>query len=233
MSAPLISVVIPVWNCERHIGEAVGSVLSQGWTPLQIVLVDDGSTDGSVAAALAAAPEIEVVRQSNQGIGAARNAGVQRARGELLAFLDSDDRWTPGKLRRQAALLADASAVDGVFGYVRQFYSPELPEAAALSPPEPSGGPICSSMLIRTAAFHRVGPFAHDVKVGEFIDWYARAQEAGLRFEIEREVALERRIHGRNTVTRERDSRLDYVRVLKAALDRRRAAQQSDREGQG
>src|SRR3954452_10452644 len=101
MNGPLVSVVIPVWNCEAYVGEAVASVLAQGRGPLQIVLVDDGSTDDSVEAARRAGAQIEVVRQENGGIGAARNAGVARARGELLAFLDSDDRWTPGKLAAQ------------------------------------------------------------------------------------------------------------------------------------
>jgi glycosyltransferase involved in cell wall biosynthesis len=227
MSAMPVSVVIPVWNCEAYVGEAVASVLEQRH-PVETLLVDDGCTDGSVEAALRAAPTLTVVRRDNGGIGAARNSGIRRASGELLAFLDSDDRWTAGKLTRQIALLEARPELDMVFGQVRQFYSPEL-GMAQQGPPvaERSSGQICGAMLIRTASFHRVGWFAEDVKVGEFIDWYARAMSAGLRHETLPEIVLERRIHGRNTGTRERDARSDYARVLKAALDRRRAADRS------
>jgi glycosyltransferase involved in cell wall biosynthesis len=219
-----VSVVIPVWNCEAYVGEAVASVLAQRH-PVEILLVDDGSTDGSVEAALRAAPELTVVRRANGGIGAARNSGVRQSRGELLAFLDSDDRWTAGKLARQIGLLEARPELDMVFGQVRQFYSPELGRAQE-GPPlaARSSGQTCGAMLIRAASFHRVGWFPEDVKVGEFIDWYARATSVGLRHETLLEIVLERRIHGRNTGTRERDARSDYARVLKAALDRRRAA---------
>jgi glycosyltransferase involved in cell wall biosynthesis len=221
MGGPLVSVVIPVWNCEAYVAEAVTSVLAQD-RPLQIVLVDDGSTDGSVEAALRGSAEIEVVRQENRGIGAARNAGVARAEGDLLAFLDSDDRWTSGKLAAQIAALDEKPELDMVFGRVRQFYSPELAMTGAPAV-ESSAGQICGAMLIRTAAFHRVGPFAEGLRVGEFIDWHARAMAAGLRQETLAGVVLERRIHGRNTGVRERDARSDYARVLKGILDRRRA----------
>lgn len=229
MIRPLISVVIPMWNREAYIAEAIGSVLAQGWQPLEIIVVDDGSTDRSVEAALQAAPELVLVRQSNRGIGAARNAGVRRAGGDLLAFVDSDDRWTPGKLVRQFELLESRPDLDMVFGRVRQFHSPAHSESSP--EPEPSAGPVCGSMLIRASAFHRVGCFAENVRVGEFIDWYARAMSTGLRAVMQPEVVLERRIHNRNTAVVKPESARDYARVLKAVLDRKRAAQRLGVEG--
>jgi hypothetical protein len=91
---------------------------------------------------------------------------------------------------------------------------------ADLGGPEP--GILPGTLLARREAFQRVGPLAEDLKLGEFIDWYARAREAGLSSRIESDVWLRRRIHEDNLGVRERASRGDYLRVLKAALDRRR-----------
>lgn len=91
---------------------------------------------------------------------------------------------------------------------------PELQAPVALS--ASSQGSICSE------SFHRVGRWQEGLKVGEFLDWYARARELGLKFGSLPQALYRRRIHGNNTVTRELDSRTDYIKVLKAALDRRR-----------
>jgi glycosyltransferase involved in cell wall biosynthesis len=108
MSAPTISVVIPCYNAERYIVASVQSVLAQGEAPgaLEIIVVDDGSTDDSVAVLKTAQLPVTVVEQANQGVAAARNAGIARARGHWVAFIDADDIWLPGKLAAQRRLLA-------------------------------------------------------------------------------------------------------------------------------
>ena len=93
---------------------------------------------------------------------------------------------------------------------------------------EPMPWPAPNLMLIRRESFARVGPFSEDVKVGVTVDWYARAKEAGLRGAVLPEVVLERRLHLTNNGLRERDSRQQYLHVLKASLDRRRAQAASD-----
>src|SRR5436305_1029668 len=90
---PMISVIIPVYNGERYLGEAIESVLAQSYHWLEIILVDDGSTDGSATVAKQFSPAVQVVRQPNLGAGAARNRGIALAQGEFLAFLDADDLW--------------------------------------------------------------------------------------------------------------------------------------------
>ena len=227
MTAPLVSVMIGVYNAERYLGEAIDSVLAQTHRPLELIVVDDGSDDGSADVARSYGDAVRYAYQENAGNGAARNHAVSLASGELYAFLDADDRFVPDKLERQLAALDADPMLDVVFGHVREFVSPELTveERERVRPPAPAPQPWTAPnlMLVKRKAFERVGPFSETLKVGVTVDWYARATEAGLRSTMLPEVLLERRLHLTNNGLRERDSRQQYVHVLKAALDRRRA----------
>jgi glycosyltransferase involved in cell wall biosynthesis len=103
MLVKTISVVIPTYNYARYLPEAIDSALRQTHPPLEITVVDDGSTDATPDVLAAYGDRIRVIRQKNQGVGAARNTGVSAARGEYVAFLDSDDIWDPRKLELQIA----------------------------------------------------------------------------------------------------------------------------------
>jgi glycosyltransferase involved in cell wall biosynthesis len=102
---PLVSVIVPTYNCARFLGQAIESVLAQDYSDLEVVVVDDGSTDGTEELVRRFPPRVRYFRQDNRGPGAARNLGLARAEGELLAFLDSDDLWMPSKLSRQVEVL--------------------------------------------------------------------------------------------------------------------------------
>lgn len=102
-----ISVVIPCFNASAFLGETLGSVRNQTLKPCEIIVVDDGSTDGSARVAEAFGPSVQVVRQSNGGAAAARNHGVALARGEWIAFLDADDTWHPQRLEKLASVATD------------------------------------------------------------------------------------------------------------------------------
>ena len=226
--SPLVSVVIPVYNYERYLGEAVESVLNQTYQNLEVIVVDDGSTDqsGEVARSFAG-KGVVYCHQVHAGIGPTRNKGVELARGEFLAFLDADDRWPLEKLERQLNTFENDPALEMVFGQALQLQNGPAWEAGVSdkSPTVPGmvPGMVPGTMLIKRAAFDRVGTFQGDLKVGEFIDWYARAVELNVRSLVLPELFLWRRIHDSNQGVRERQSVTDYARVLKAKLDRRRA----------
>lgn len=112
---PLVSVVIPAYNAERYVLEALASVFAQGYEPLEVLLVDDGSQDGTVALVEREAPTVRVIRQANAGAAAARNTGLREARGDLICLLDADDGWFPGKLAAQIEHLRRHPAVGMVF----------------------------------------------------------------------------------------------------------------------
>jgi glycosyltransferase involved in cell wall biosynthesis len=226
--SPIVSVIIPVYNCERYLAEAIESVLSQTYRSVEVIVVDDGSVDASASVAKQFVPPVRYYYQPNSGLAAARNHGVDLSKGDFLAFLDSDDIWTPDKLKMQVAKLENNSKIEAVFGHIQQFISPELDDSVIKKircPSDAIPGFCADTMLIRRSSFMRVGLFDTQWKVGQFEDWYSRAVEKGLEFCMIPNLVAKRRLHQTNIGIIERDSRADYCRILKAALDRRRNLQ--------
>jgi glycosyltransferase involved in cell wall biosynthesis len=216
----MISVVIPVFNGAAYIGQAIESVLVQTLAPEEVVVVDDGSSDSTAQVVEQYAPGVLYRWQANQGPGAARNLGIRKSKGELLAFLDSDDLWLPEKLRLQKAAFDDDPELDLVFCQMSQFRETG-PDEAALSDEAAQPSPLISCMLARRAAFERVGPLRPDLKA-EFVDWYLRAREAGLRMRTLDVLLVKRRLHSANFTLLNKDMPREYLHLLKASLDRRR-----------
>jgi glycosyltransferase involved in cell wall biosynthesis len=209
-----VSVLMAVRDCEHYIAEALTSVLQGSHDDLDLIVVDDGSTDATAAVAERFGPPVHVVRQPPRGIARARNRGVELAVGDYLAFLDGDDLWPRDRIARQLRQFVVDPSLDLVFGSERRFRTGERAQ-----PPRPAR--MATTMLVRRTAWDRVGPFAEDHTIGEFLDWLCRARDAGLREAGVRETALLRREHDANT-TRGGDLTA-YARILKTALDRRRA----------
>lgn len=228
MSTPgLISVVMSVFNNRAYLGEAIESVLSQTGAPHELIVIDDGSTDGSADVVKSYGEGVRYVYQPNSGIGPATNRGLALATGEYLASLDSDDLWLPGKTAAQLAFLAADPSCDLVFGHYEEFVTPELPSGRLTLGDRPAGprpGHVFGSMLARRESALRVGLFSETLRLGQFIDWLARARALGLRETLAPDLVLRRRIHDNNTTRREKAREQDYVRLLKAHLDRRRAS---------
>jgi glycosyltransferase involved in cell wall biosynthesis len=229
---PLISVMIPVYNGQAYLGEAIDSVLAQSYRRIEIIVVDDGSDDASGQVARSYGEAVRYQRQARAGNGAARNRAVALASGDLFTFLDADDRLVPGALERLADVLRDDPSLQAVYGHVREFVSPDLDAdaRARLRPPiDRIAGCLPTNMLMRRDAFLLVGEFATGLRVGVTVDWSARAQEFGMATALLDDVLFERRLHGSNNGIRELAHRSQYLHVVKAALDRRRALQREQR----
>src|SRR6266849_5630061 len=106
-----VSAIVPVFNGESTIAAAIDSALNQNFDATEVIVVNDGSTDGTALILRSYGSKIRVIEQSNRGLSAARNAGAAIARGEYLAFLDADDEWLPGKLLRPLPFPTSSSSV--------------------------------------------------------------------------------------------------------------------------
>jgi glycosyltransferase involved in cell wall biosynthesis len=224
---PLVSVVVPVFNAGVRLHEAISAIERQCYEPVEIIVVDDGSTDDTPAAIRRLGSRVRVLRQPNAGPAAARNRGLSIARGDLFAFLDADDLWPEGKLLLQVGRLTDDPDVDVVLGRISY-----VPESGSLVPDlrfeDPEARTISNvhlgSGVYRRTAFERVGGFDETLRFSEDHDWFLRAREAGLRIRILDEVTLLYRLHDANMTRGVDPVEMSLTRVIKMSLDRRRSA---------
>ena len=117
---PLVSVVIPVFNGEKFLRDAVESVLAQKYSPIEVIIVDDGSTDGTASVANSFPETVRYLHQINNGPAAARNRGIEQAQGSLIAFADADDLWPAAKLALQLPDLIGDPTIEIVIGRIQQ-----------------------------------------------------------------------------------------------------------------
>jgi glycosyltransferase involved in cell wall biosynthesis len=225
MERDLISVVIPVFNAEAFLAETVASILAQDYRPLEVIVVDDGSSDGSLAVAEKLRPAIRVLHQPNAGPAAARNRGIELAQGSYLAFSDADDLWAPGRLARQHGVLQREPRLDMVLGLTRMQYRPDAGDHAARFRSDEEAIVLFSfgAGLFRRAIFERVGLLSEDLRNTEDADWFMRAREKGAEWLIENSVAQTYRRHGANMTERLPLERSEVFRVLARAAARQRA----------
>jgi len=214
-----VSVVIPLYNGARYIAAALDSVYAQGQDDMEVIVVDDGSTDAGADVVLAYPQPVSLVAQANSGSGAARNHGAAMARGEFLAFLDADDLWAEGKLAAQLALFAQQPRLDVVWGLVREFNHGQVPQEVAAAP---LAGGHPGTALMRRVAFHRAGGFPAAVRDAEVIDWVSAIGAAGLACMTLERVVMYRRLHPGNKGRVNPNAKREYLQALKRHLDRHR-----------
>ena len=214
-----ISALMGAYDARAYVAAAVESVLAQTLPAFEIVVVDDGSTDGTRDVLRGFGDRIRLIEAEHRGAPAAFAAAVAAASGDVLAFNDADDLWAPGKLAVQAAALAQDPGLDAVFGAVQQFVSPDWAQGIPTAMP-PQAGVSKIGMLVRRDAFLRVGSFDPSYRLMEFPDWWARAHLSGLRTAHLAEVVAYRRLHAGNAGRLRRDeARGEQPLVLKRRLD--------------
>lgn len=230
-----VTVVMPVRNRAEYVAEAIQSILDQTERPGGIVVVDDGSEDTTPEVLARFGSAIRVIRQSPAGQFAAINRAARETTSPLLAFLDSDDRYTPRSIEARLARMNDPDAPDAVVGMTEQFVSPELPpeQAARLRfEPGPVHGELLQATLLRRSALERVGPLDPTLRTSANVEWVARARRSSVRFVSIDEVVLERRLHTTNLgILAVDDKRRDLLAIVRAHRRERGTAEQVPERG--
>ena len=220
-----VSVVMPLYNARPYVGAALDSILGQSRPPEEIIVVDDGSSDGSQDVVAGYGPAVRLLSQDHRGPGTALNLGGRATTGDLIAFLDADDLWVPEKLALQIPVLDAEPALDGVFGHIVQFLSEDAAAVADrfVVPMQPMAGINRTTFLLRRAALDRFGWFDEALGTSDFVPWWARAAALGFRHRVLDAVLAKRRIHLSNTGTlRRHDQQQESLLGLQQALALRR-----------
>ena len=209
-----LSVIMPLYNCERYVGQTIQLLLDNCDGLLELIVVDDGSTDRGPEIAAAFGEPVRVIHQQNAGPSAARNRGLREARGELIGFLDADDFWVAAKPDPRRAAIADGADVAHAHLVI-----------VAGDPPRPFAGEGATvqlgSIILRRDALDRVGPLDETKMHAEDVDWLMRMREVGLRIDEVPEVVLHYRLR-EGSLTRDReDSRAGLTKALRDSLVRR------------
>lgn len=227
MNGPLVSCIIPTFNSERYLAEAIASVLAQTYRPIEVIVADAGSTDGTAAIVARAEGGIRFAQHQGGGPAATRNLGIRSARGDFVAFLDADDLWHPEKLAIQMACFHGDPTLDLCTAHVQQFFAGGpggMPGQAETDPRlRPVPGFVTITLLARRTAFERVGELDPGLWHSDSADWFLRAADAGLSVRLLPETLTYHRLHGANlSLRRGAESRKEFLRLIKSTLDRRR-----------
>jgi glycosyltransferase involved in cell wall biosynthesis len=217
-----VSVIIAAFNASATLAATLDSVLAQTRVPNQIMVVDDGSTDGT--ADLARSYQgVEVQSRPNGGPAAAWNFGLATTSGEIVTFIDADDLWTSTTIADHLAVLAEPQIAASV-GQVDEFVSEELvqADAARLRPRGRYAGWLAGATALRRSLLTETGPFNEDLRIGAWIDWVDRSRLSGGMFHVHPGLSLRRRLrHGTlGGASGRRDA--DLIDVARRALQRRR-----------
>lgn len=223
-SLPLISVVMALYNGAAFLREALESVRRQTYPRLELIAVDDGSTDESSDIAKSYGPTHHV-RHPNRGIAASRNRGVKLASGEMLAFLDQDDTWPPDKIARQFEYLKENPDVSIVLSkerliFAEGYHSSYWANHRLMADDHVSVVP--GAWLVRKQLFEVVGPFDGAFTIGDDFDWLMRALDSGAQYGVVEETLLFKRLHDANASRRIEVARVEILAAMRASIHRRR-----------
>jgi glycosyltransferase involved in cell wall biosynthesis len=220
-----VSVIVPVYNGEQFLAQAIENIQQQNYQPLEIIVVDDGSTDGTAEIATQFKDQIRYVYQPNRGPSAARNRGIKMAAGDVIAFLDVDDLWPQNTLKSQLNCLASNPSVDVVQGFIQKMQLSTSAEGEQFFEPEskPHINVNVGSLILRKSVFEKVGFFDETMHYSEDTDYWLRLKESGISMMILNQVTLFYQKHQSNITNGKEYMRNDgFIMVLKRFLDRRR-----------
>jgi glycosyltransferase involved in cell wall biosynthesis len=227
MSVPQVSVIMPAYDAQAFIAEAIESIRIQDGVDLEIIVVDDGSTDGTRAIVERIAQQetrLRLLTSPHAGVAKARNLGLAAARGKVITFLDADDLYPPGRLVRQLKILAAASDTLMVMGEILIFRKLQDWAPAPGSPSRRIFGIKLDACLFRRELFDIVGAFDEQLEAAEDTDLLLRISEAGIKPKIDYEIAALYRRHAGNMTNDMDHVRRSIIVALHRSLTRRRVS---------
>lgn len=216
------SAIIPVYNGSRYLATTLDSVLAQTHPLHEIIVIDDGSTDDSPAILRSYGDRLRVTRQENQGVAAARNAGLRQASGDVITFIDQDDLWPP---RRTEALIGALRSNPGALvaiGQVEVLYERARPPGNLDLFGTTLREFLVGSLCVRKELFDRIGPFNTGLGYADDTDFYMRRREANIETVYLDEVTLQYRLHENNTSSDRIATNANLLSALRESLRRRR-----------
>jgi glycosyltransferase involved in cell wall biosynthesis len=225
--APLVSVIVTIYNGADYIASALTSILSQCYDPLEIIIVNDGSTDCTAQLAeewIGKNPEqIKLIHRPNGGVAAARNTGLKAARGDIIGILDVDDLWPAGTLRAFTDVLIHHPKASVVQGYIRRIWLADAPGKPKFERDfVPYLAMNVGSMFYLRSVFDTIGFFDEQPAQNEDTDLHLRIREAGLQIIVLERIALIYRMHSHNLTHGIDLKKADFFKVLHNSLERRR-----------
>jgi glycosyltransferase involved in cell wall biosynthesis len=227
---PLVSVVIPVHNGERYLADAIQSVLSQSYRPLEIIVVDDGSLD-TTAEVVGEYPEVGYVYQDHQGVSVARNRGLDEAKGELITFLDHDDILLPDSIRRRVEYMKNHSGVWCLISKHRSYLEQDVNQAPWIPEVEFTEGSYGFGYLMaRRSVLAALGGFDPEYRTGELMDLFFRAEVTNYTIGKFPEITVLRRVHGKNLSRNVKAMRVNLLQSARATIQRKRQLREKEDE---
>ncbi|MDH4230865.1 MAG: glycosyltransferase family 2 protein [Nitrospirota bacterium] len=224
MDRPLVSVIIPAYNSGPYLADALRSVFEQDYQPIEVIVVDDGSTDETASVARSF-KDILYTFQANQGPASARNTGIRLAHGDFIAFLDADDYWPENKLRTQMSHLIENPETEVVLGRIQCIgLFTEAEKSIRFEGPDNTMTNVClGSGVFNKSVFDKVGFFDESLRFYEDHDWFLRARERQIPMIILKQITLLNRRHGNSTSRKRKKSDPTMIRILRKSLERRRS----------
>lgn len=221
---PLVSIIIPCYNSVRFIDKALNSVFLQTYSHYEIITVNDESTDNTEIVLRSYGDKIRYIKRKNGGPSAAKNSGLEHAKGDFIAFLDHDDTFSPTKLEIQVRILIENPQAMATIGKSHYIFSEGATPDLVIFPDETHEVHtyLLGSMLFRKEVFEKYGLFNENLLFAEDVDLLNRLRENNEKLIVTDDVTLNYSMHSTNLTKNRSDTAQGMIKALKLSLDRRR-----------
>jgi glycosyltransferase involved in cell wall biosynthesis len=219
-----VSVIIVVQNGERYVASAIESIQNQTYKASEIIVVDGRSTDNT-SKIVARYSQVRLIQQQGYGLADARNTGINAAQGDFIAFLDSDDIWTPDKLEIQIHCLIQNSHIQYTTAMAKLFLEPGHSIRPGFPPKLLEKSQIArtpGTLVARRILFNQIGKFNSNFKIGCDVDWFSRAKDHEVPMAFISKTLLYKRIHDSNVSRHANLNRQELLQIIRQSIDRRR-----------